>query len=227
MGRRPKTRAQRILEGNPGKRPLPPELTSAGRLADPAHPPAPIAGPAGGGAVANAAAHDPRGNAASSAAAGGAGSKDGGSIADLAEGAEVPGWLDELGRAEWHRVAEQLRTLGLLATTSRQTLAMCCHWFSLYREAARQVKQDGMVFKTETGQIKKNPAVGVMHMASNLYLRFAIELGMTPASRGSVQAIGGQQELPGMPPKPELPATADPDARFFGTTYGAAPPVKQ
>jgi P27 family predicted phage terminase small subunit len=166
VGRRAKTRAERLASGNAGKRPLPPELPRAKGPIDP------------------------------------------------------PDWIQagpaEL--AEWDRVATDLQLCGALGSTSVQLLALYCYWLGVARRHREVLEADGWTFTTTTGQIKKHPRAGMLREACEMLRKFAAELGMSPTTRGKVVAIGTpqQQELPGMPAKPQLPTPQDPHSRFFG-----------
>jgi P27 family predicted phage terminase small subunit len=161
-GRRPKTDAQRTLEGNPGRRPMRKTPKPDGQ-------------------------------------------------------AKCPDWMGDIAREEWKRLQSSMQLLGLLSTVDQQCFAAYCDSYERYVTARQQVATEGMTFRTTSGQVKKHPAVGIMREAMIEMRKFAIEYGLTPASRTKVAAAHVQQpQLPGMPPKPDMPSAADSDDRFFG-----------
>ena len=63
------------------------------------------------------------------------------------------------------------------------------------------IEEHGEMLEDEKGRYYRNPAFGMHYDATRAMNSFAAELGITPSSRGRVQAV-----------KPE---TADPKKRFF------------
>ena len=98
--------------------------------------------------------------------------------------------LDAVAVREWQRVTKELVTAGMLAYIDRAALAAYCQAWSRWEAAQAAVaviaKQapllGGMVIQSR-GILKQNPAVQIMKDAEISILRFAIEFGMTPASR--------------------------------------------
>lgn len=164
-GRRPKTDAQRLLEGNPGRRRRP-SLPKPDGFAQP------------------------------------------------------PAWLGDVARAEWIRLQSHMQLLGLLSPIDQQCFAAYCDSYERFVTARQQTLSEGITFKTSSGQVKKHPAVGILREAMVEMRKFAVEYGLTPASRTRVAAGAAshaQQQLPGIPARPDMPAqAADSDDRFFG-----------
>lgn len=100
----------------------------------------------------------------------------------------APRHLNPIARYEYERVWEGLSTLPV-KNLDRATLELYCTWYSLYREAEKEVNEYGIFsfILTEEGYMqdksKKNPAIGVMNDASSNLIRCASNLGLTVDSR--------------------------------------------
>jgi P27 family predicted phage terminase small subunit len=113
-----------------------------------------------------------------------------------------PDWLDDYGRAEWARIAPELHRLGLLTEPDVGVLASYCFSYSQLRTAAEILKQmrandagglRGLVVATKDKGTMTNPLVWIANAAAKNMNRFAVELGMTPASRVGLEGSGDQR----------------------------------
>ena len=122
---------------------------------------------------------------------------------------------DSVAKSEWTRLAPQLELLGLLDSSNQQLFAGYCLSWSIFVRARHQILREGFTYKTDSGQIKKHPAFEAMKAAGAEMRRFAIEHGISPASRTRVTTTP-QLPLPGVPDKPNAPQTpADDTEKFF------------
>jgi P27 family predicted phage terminase small subunit len=105
---------------------------------------------------------------------------------------EAPDWLDDYGSAEWARVAPGLWRTGTLTEPDVGTLAAYCFSYSQLRTAAEILKRmrandpgglRGLIVSTKDKGTTPNPMVWIANAAAKNMNRFAVELGMTPASR--------------------------------------------
>jgi P27 family predicted phage terminase small subunit len=55
--------------------------------------------------------------------------------------------------------------------------------YSRWIAAERSIAEDGLVVKTSFGNLIQNPAIGIANRCCELYMRAAVEFGMTPSSR--------------------------------------------
>ena len=128
---------------------------------------------------------------------------------------EPPPHLSAVAVAEWHRVAPQLYGLRVLTSLDRACLAGYCTQWATYVEAQEQLRKFGLVVKTPIktitrrkrdgaeliertgGYIQQSPFLSVSNRASDLMLKFAVELGMSPSSRRRVSVAP-----PDTPPDP-------------------------
>lgn len=107
-----------------------------------------------------------------------------------------PRELTRDARAEWRRVAAELRGLGLLTGVDRAALAAFCQaygrWAAAERALAAMAERDpvtgGLLIKTTNGNAIQNPIVGVANKAMAAMVRFAAEFGMTPSARSRIEA---------------------------------------
>lgn len=120
----------------------------------------------------------------------------------------APTFLTKGAKAEWARVVTLLDAAKLLTEADRTSLALYCTAVDRAQRAERQVEREGMTLKNPTtGAIHAHPLLGVAKEARAQALRYGCEFGLTPASRGKMQAPGAGDK----------PADADPLASFLGT----------
>jgi P27 family predicted phage terminase small subunit len=98
------------------------------------------------------------------------------------EGVVKPEWLDDLGGAEWDKVAPELARLGLLTDLDVTALALYCQSVSMAIRADREV-QKGLLHKTPNGHIQPSPYVSILRGADERARRYMREFGLTPAAR--------------------------------------------
>jgi len=147
-----------------------------------------------------------------------------------------PDYLDEVGAAEWNRLARPLWLNALLGAEDVVVFAAYCEAFSdwqRYNEmiaeqgrrerAARDAKMafdfkggamesdfGGMVIATTNGNWVQNPVMGLRNVARRECIKFGTELGLTPCSRSKINVPRGSN-LPGA----EAPRAAASGADFL------------
>ncbi len=95
-----------------------------------------------------------------------------------------PRHLDKEAKAEWKRISSELITLVLLTSVDRAALAAYCAAWSRWVTAESQIQKFGLVIKSpKSGFPMQNPFVGVANTSLDQMRKFAIEFGLTPASR--------------------------------------------
>lgn len=94
-----------------------------------------------------------------------------------------PAWLSKDAKAEWRRVVPLLVERHILTDADLGTLENYANAIGTVRLAQRELAASGLVFVTTSGQVKRNPAAGIVAEFSGLALRLAAELGLTPVSR--------------------------------------------
>lgn len=113
--------------------------------------------------------------------------------------ATPPDWLEGVALQEWNRLAPEMVSLGVLTIIDRDSLAFYCEAVSDAKYLRKILKEDGLLIPGERG-IVKHPAMQLYREACTRILRFAQELGFTPASRARVRSsqprVDEQEETP-------------------------------
>lgn len=109
----------------------------------------------------------------------------------------APEFLNKYGQQEWNRRIAQLTRLGVMKETDDGALTALCQAWGRWREAedaltrfsASDPVMHGLMIKTSPkkvgsgGNAIQNPLVGTANKAMELYVKLAVEFGMTPSSR--------------------------------------------
>jgi len=112
---------------------------------------------------------------------------------------KCPPHLDREAKAEWKRISADLTTLGLLTNVDRAALAAYCSAWSRWVAAEKSIQKFGTVIKSpKSGFPIQNPFVGVANTALDQLRKFAVEFGLTPASRSRlhVEPLTGKSADP-------------------------------
>lgn len=99
----------------------------------------------------------------------------------------APEDLPERERELWAETAAILEEMGTATAGDRGVLREYCRAQAQAEQAAALVDSEGMVSHTERG-IAKHPAITIHNTASLRALRYAVELGLSPVSRGKLKA---------------------------------------
>ena len=136
----------------------------------------------------------------------------------------VPAHLSGEAKAEWHRIARELNTIGLLTRIDRAALAGYCQAWADWVEAEDQLAKYGKVVKSPVRTVTRrkhgsgdeetehmggvpmaSPFLSIRNRALEFMHKFLVEFGMTPASRSRISVENG----------PKIPQ-ADRAARYLG-----------
>ena len=109
-----------------------------------------------------------------------------------AERPAPPAHLNADAQKEWSRVSDELHALGLLTGLDRAALAAYCQAYGRWAQAERALgkitnQADGLIIKTQSGNMIQNPLVGVANKAMADMVRYAAEFGMTPSARTRIE----------------------------------------
>ena len=94
-----------------------------------------------------------------------------------------PTWLSAYAKTEWKRITRELKKIGILTQVDRAVLAGYCQSWSDYMEATKLLRNEGGVLTTAQGTPVRNPLANIQGDARTSMLRFAQELGLSPAAR--------------------------------------------
>ena len=117
----------------------------------------------------------------------------------------APDWFDDFARQEWERRLEQLTRNKVMTEVDDGALTALCVAWSRWMKAEQALDKvaraspatHGLMIKTAAkkdkegkdaggGNMIQNPLVGTANKALELYLKLAVEFGMTPSSRARV-----------------------------------------
>lgn len=88
----------------------------------------------------------------------------------------------------WNMVVGELSEVGTICEADRLALETLCRAFGRLRQASNEIRDFGITYEDEMGRRVKNPACTVESAANATIARYCAEFGITPASRGKVQA---------------------------------------
>ena len=115
-----------------------------------------------------------------------------------------PQHLCKDAKREWKKICPALHAMGVLSEIDKSILAAYCASYALWEKSWRAIKQmestgklgAGLMIQTTNGNMIQNPLVGTANKAAGDMIRYASELGMTPAARTRIKA-GPQAEKSG------------------------------
>ena len=108
---------------------------------------------------------------------------------------DPPASMDGEARAEWDRIAPELAKLGVLSRIDRTMLTLYCEAWADYLDASEKVKTTGKVLKTEAGNFQENPYFSIKKRCAELCHKFAVEFGMSAASRTRIAAAPPEEDI--------------------------------
>lgn len=86
----------------------------------------------------------------------------------------------------WEETAGELESIGLGSVVERTALECYCHAVAAFHQANKDIAELGSVVQSERGYTR-NPACLNQNAAMSQILKFAMQFGLTPASRSKVQ----------------------------------------
>jgi P27 family predicted phage terminase small subunit len=106
---------------------------------------------------------------------------------------DPPEHLSGVALEEWHRLVPILGAAGLLTALDRAALAALCSLWARVVACEEDLQRRGTMLQgmTQRGKPRvypvQNPSLGILRSALPLFLAFAREFGMSPASRSRIQ----------------------------------------
>lgn len=97
-----------------------------------------------------------------------------------------PAWLKDKAARAWKDFGRELEPLGLLTTIDGPAFAMLCLHYSLAAEAYKEIQTNGIYDIDEHGCQRKSPLLQVLRDQSAAFKTYAVQFGLTPASRGGL-----------------------------------------
>lgn len=105
---------------------------------------------------------------------------------------EPPDWLSPAAAAEWQRLVPELLSIRLMTAADWSTFAGYCQAFAHWQAAEEFMGRHGtvIVVRDDKGTVKFSQAVpqfAIAQKSQEKMLRFAAELGLTPAARARLR----------------------------------------
>ena len=112
---------------------------------------------------------------------------------------EPPDLLTDSAKVEWERMGRILVNLNMLSAVDTVILSAYCQSFARWADAeeaiAKMALKDeithGLMIITKNGNAIQNPLVGISNRAKSDAVKYASEMGMTPAARARFTRPGG------------------------------------
>lgn len=108
---------------------------------------------------------------------------------------DCPAHLDDEARLEWMRMSKELEALGILTKIDKAIFASYCQSWSMWISAAKQIQDNGIVFKAPSGYPLLSPYFSIMNKAEDKMRRALIELGMSPSARSRLKVEKPKQTI--------------------------------
>lgn len=99
---------------------------------------------------------------------------------------DAPPQLQGESLNHWNYLEKYLGGIGVLTRVDLGAMHAACVAYAQALEADAHVAAHGLVICNDKGNLHKNPAVEIAHQAWLRYFRFAVEFGLTPASRAKI-----------------------------------------
>lgn len=99
---------------------------------------------------------------------------------------EPPEWLGLHGRAKWIEVGPHLAAVGLFSEIDNGAFAQYCGAWDEFHDADQQVRESGLTYQSDKGNILVNPAVSIRQKARQAIRQWGNEFGLSPAARVSL-----------------------------------------
>ena len=121
-----------------------------------------------------------------------------------------PSHLNAAARAEWKRVAGELKEIGLFTGVDRAALALYCQAWGTWKENEDWIRENGQTFvvRDRDGILKgvyQFPQVMIAHRAAEQCRKLLPEFGLSPGARSRL----------------EVPKASDDEADEGNKPYGA------
>ena len=102
---------------------------------------------------------------------------------------EIPDVLNEVGAGEWSKIIGLLDSHGVIRGTDETALLNYCLCYQTMIRLANLARDSDPVIFDDKGRIVKNPIYSLLNEYQGRLLMLSKELGLTPASRGRIEAM--------------------------------------
>ena len=100
-----------------------------------------------------------------------------------------PDRLSASERDAWHELTTTLAPLRVLSTTEQPRGELLVRTWVTWQQAEQLLHKSGPTFVTDTGYVGQRPEVAIALKQKQLLRQLLNEIGATPASRSSIEAL--------------------------------------
>ena len=98
-----------------------------------------------------------------------------------------PAHLPESAAAAYVETAEALNTLGIGSEADRGLVEAYAAALGLFRDAAEQIKAEGLVIEDRDGNARKHPLLATVNQTQTQIRNLGVRLGLDPVSRAGLE----------------------------------------
>jgi P27 family predicted phage terminase small subunit len=115
-----------------------------------------------------------------------------------AEFPEPPPHIEGYAHDEWYRIGPELHRMRLLTVADLKIFEFYCQSYGRWRDAEEALQRfrrgdpnmKGLIVKGQTGAMIENPLIYTARKAASDCMRYALELGLSPAARARLSDSG-------------------------------------
>ena len=104
------------------------------------------------------------------------------------------GVLSESARKAWRAWAPELEALGLLTPVDAPLFMVACAWAGVAVDAAREIREGGILQEDERGRMAKARALTILRAASSELRQLSRGFGLMPADRAGLSGDPEDEE---------------------------------
>ncbi|APX72476.1 phage terminase small subunit P27 family [Companilactobacillus allii] len=90
----------------------------------------------------------------------------------------APSYLMPEAKKLWKTLVPKLESVGLVSVLDQTNLELFCTQYAMYLDAVNSISEHGQVYMDENGNLKKNPAVGIVDNCSKALRSLGMTLGI-------------------------------------------------
>jgi len=106
----------------------------------------------------------------------------------------APSYLMPEAKKLWKSLVPQLESVGLVSVLDQTNLELFCTQYAMYLDAVNSIAEHGQVYMDENGNLKKNPAVGIVDNCSKTLRSLGMTLGIDFNSHSQRIGVNGKKD---------------------------------
>lgn len=103
----------------------------------------------------------------------------------------APSYLMPEAKKLWKSLVPQLESVGLVSVLDQTNLELFCTQYAMYLDAVNSISEHGQVYMDDNGNLKKNPAVGIVDNCSKTLRSLGMTLGIDFNSHSQRIGVNG------------------------------------